>query len=98
MTLEKILEDFRKQFDELGLKSPKGSMPGLERELIVDYFRKAFAKHIAHLDEKLAGLDQQPTLCGKCELNGKLCKECYANRRANNTLKAARSLLKESPL
>lgn len=33
-------DDFRNQFDELGLKPPKNSMPGLERELIIDYWRK----------------------------------------------------------
>lgn len=30
---------FRKQYDELGLKAPKNSMPGAERELIIWYFR-----------------------------------------------------------
>lgn len=39
--IDKIMEDeFRKQFDELGLKPPKGSMPNLEREMIIDYWRK----------------------------------------------------------
>ncbi len=28
----------------------------------------------------------EPTLCGKCNLNGPLCEECYANRRANTCL------------
>lgn len=32
-------EEFRKQFDELGLKPPKNSMKGLERELIINYWR-----------------------------------------------------------
>ncbi len=38
---EAVVEEFGKQFDELGMKPPKNSMPGLERELIKDYFRKA---------------------------------------------------------
>lgn len=33
-------DEFRKQFDELGLKFPKNSMKNLERELILDYWRK----------------------------------------------------------
>lgn len=37
---EKGEEKFRKQFDELGLKQPKNSMKNLERELIIDYWRK----------------------------------------------------------
>jgi len=41
ITIEDLEEDFRKQFDELKLKPPKNSMPGLERELIIDYWRKA---------------------------------------------------------
>lgn len=31
-------------------------------------------------------LRKSSTLCGKCNLGGKLCKECYANRRANSLL------------
>ena len=34
-------DEFRKQYDELGLKAPKNSMPGMERELIIDFWRKA---------------------------------------------------------
>lgn len=39
---EEIAEDFRTQFDELSLKPPKNSMKNLERELIIDYWLKAF--------------------------------------------------------
>lgn len=45
-TVEEIATLFRVQFDELGLKPPKGkSMHGLERELIVDYWRKALTTY-----------------------------------------------------
>jgi len=44
-----IEEDFRKQYDELGLKPPKNSMPNLEREIIIDYWRK----HINELQTEL---------------------------------------------
>jgi len=40
-TIDKRVEEFGKQFDELGMKPPKNSMPGLERELLKDYMRKA---------------------------------------------------------
>ena len=39
-TVEEIADDFRKQFDELGLKPPKNSMKNIERELIIDYWMK----------------------------------------------------------
>lgn len=45
-TLERIEETFRKEFDELGLKPPKGSISGLERELIIDYWRKAITQAV----------------------------------------------------
>lgn len=35
---------------------------------------------------KAEALRRGPTLCGNCNLNGPLCEECYANRRANSTL------------
>lgn len=44
MNIEKTEEQFRKQFDELGLKPPKDSMPNLERELIIDFWRKALTQ------------------------------------------------------
>lgn len=33
-------EQFRKEFDELGLKAPKNSMKNLEREIIIDFWFK----------------------------------------------------------
>ena len=36
-------EKFRKEYDKLGLKSPKNSMKNLERELIIDYWRKVIS-------------------------------------------------------
>ena len=50
-SVEAICDDFRKQFDELGLKAPKKSMPGLERELIVDYWRKVLHSHTQAVKE-----------------------------------------------
>ena len=40
-TNEEIVEEFGNQFDELNMKPPKNSMPGLERELLKDFMRKA---------------------------------------------------------
>lgn len=37
-----IAEEFRKKYDELGLKSKKRSMPGIERELILKFFKPYF--------------------------------------------------------
>ena len=39
-SVEEIVGEFAKQFDELSMKPPKNSMPGLERELLKDYLRK----------------------------------------------------------
>ena len=36
-----VVEEFGNQFDELNMKPPKNSMPGLERELLKDFMRKA---------------------------------------------------------
>ena len=40
-TIEQAVEEFGNQFDELNMKPPKKSMPGLERELLKDFMRKA---------------------------------------------------------
>jgi len=40
-TIEQAVERFGNQFDELKMKSPKNSMPGLERERLKDLMRKA---------------------------------------------------------
>ena len=40
-SVEERVEEFGKQFDELKMKPPKKSMPGLERELLKDFMRKA---------------------------------------------------------
>ena len=40
-TIEQAVEEFGNQFDELNMKSPKNSMPGLERELLKDFMRKS---------------------------------------------------------
>jgi hypothetical protein len=43
------------------------------------------AARIEALTEALTLLPENygPTLCGECNLVGDLCRECYANRRAN---------------
>jgi len=50
---EEIREEFRKQFDELKLKPPKGSIKNLERELILDYWLKIRRGAIAERDEEI---------------------------------------------
>lgn len=52
--------------------------------------REEFRKEIV---EAVEGMALSPTLCGKCNLNGKLCKGCYANRRANKVLNDILALL-----
>jgi hypothetical protein len=51
--------EFRVQYDELGLKQPKNSMKNLERELIIDYWRKvsteAYRQALLDLREGLPG-------------------------------------------
>ena len=39
--IEKSVDEFGNQFDELNMKPPKNSIPGLERELLKDFMRKA---------------------------------------------------------
>jgi len=51
-SVEEVVYNFGKQFDELKMKPPKNSMPGLERELIKDFMRKALtAERTALLTE-----------------------------------------------
>jgi len=51
-TIEQAVEEFGDQFDELNMKPPKNSMPGLERELLKDFMRKALtADRLALLTE-----------------------------------------------
>ena len=42
-TVEEVVTDFGKQFDALKMKPSKKSMPGLERELLKDFMRKALS-------------------------------------------------------
>ena len=50
--VEEIVEEFRNQFDELGLKPPKNSMKNLERELIVNYWVNALTTHTKEVREQ----------------------------------------------
>jgi hypothetical protein len=64
--LDAIEQEFRKQFDELGLKPPKNSMPNLERELIIDYWRKACKQLI-----------EAEVLRGKLEAVKEMYRRCW---------------------
>ena len=44
LSVEEVANDFGKQFDELKMKPPKNSMPGLERELLKDFMRKSLTE------------------------------------------------------
>lgn len=50
-------------------------------------------KAIAEMKNIITKNEQAPTLCGECNLNGPLCKECYANRRANSVLSSVLTVL-----
>jgi len=39
--IDTVVENFGVQFDELKMKPPKGSMPGMERELLKWFLREA---------------------------------------------------------
>jgi len=56
-SVEEKVEEFGKQFDELKMKPPKKSMPGLERELLKDFMRKALTA------EREAGARQERQKC-----------------------------------
>lgn len=85
-TQEVMEEEFRKQYDELGLKPKKPSMGGLEREIIIDYWRKALTTIAdkARSEEKkrwLAG-----NVCHSCGEDIKdstgltdTCGDCFSN-------------------
>jgi len=84
-TIEQAVEEFGNQFDELNMKPPKNSMPGLERELLKDFMRKALtADRLALLTELRACelLDDKRNRAGKC----KMCKE---RTKGHNTLARA---------
>ena len=51
-SVEEVVDNFGKQFDALKMKPSKKSMPGLERELLKDFMRKALtADRLALLTE-----------------------------------------------
>jgi len=60
--IEERAEQFRKEYDELGLKPPKNSMKNLERELIIDYWRKVASEAYQRGEDDLVRKIQS----GKC--------------------------------
>lgn len=44
------------------------------------------AETLRKVEEIINASTLGPTLCGNCNLNGPLCINCYANRKANNAL------------
>jgi len=76
-TIEQAVEEFGNQFDELNMKPPKNSMPGLERELLKDFMRKALQAQrdagyqqclleIKHEQRKLLDGFSHPKDCAMC--------------------------------
>jgi len=57
---DNIVEEFRIQFDELGLKSPKDSMKNMERELIVNYWENVLKQALAEERERVRGIIDEP--------------------------------------
>jgi len=77
-SVEEVVYNFGKQFDELKMKPPKNSMPGLERELIKDFMRKALtADRTALLTELSEWAEAEPTI------NDLILKERLLNRINN---------------
>jgi hypothetical protein len=57
LSVEEVVDNFGKQFDELKMKPSKKSMPGLERELLKDFMRKALtAEREAGREEERANI------------------------------------------
>ncbi len=50
-TKEEVGSEFRKQYDELGLKPPCVSMLNLERELILDFWLKTRLSDLESIEE-----------------------------------------------
>ena len=70
-TIEQAVEEFGNQFDELNMKPPKNSMPGLERELLKDFMRKTLqAQRDAGAEEERENwksvLDADSCECDNC--------------------------------
>ena len=56
-SVEEVVDNFGKQFDALKMKPSKKSMPGLERELLKDFMRKALtAEREAGREEERANI------------------------------------------
>ncbi len=64
-------------------------------EELKSFIKSLLSAQRTRLIEEVEGIRLEPTLCGNCNLNGKLCKECYANRRANSSLDAIIERIKE---
>jgi hypothetical protein len=83
--IEREVEEFRRQFDELGLKPPKNSMPGLERELIIDYWRKVVTR-IQQETERKVREEVQKELVQRYWLKPERSKKDVAKDNAWNDL------------
>jgi len=61
LSVEEVVDNFGKQFDELKMKPSKKSMPGLERELLKDFMRKALTADrlalLTELEESIQTID-----------------------------------------
>lgn len=91
-----IEERFRKEFDELKLKPPQNSMPNLERELIIDFWRKAIKSEIEkHYISKQAVLEALETLttrhCDRWKEDEDMCIKsgCKDNRETATQIKSS---------
>jgi len=52
-THKQVEAEFRTQYDELGLRPKKPTIKNLERELIIDYWRKALTLHEQAVQERV---------------------------------------------
>lgn len=66
---------------------------GIDCSALISTVSSLLEQQKAEIVEQVKVLIKQPTLCGNCNFAGELCKECYANRRANSTLSDVLALL-----
>ncbi len=82
-TIQEVEDLILNEFDLLWGIAPPDSLKGERGAYIHDWLRSQIHKIAAQTLSAVVPREYEPTLCGKCNLNGKPCKECYANRRAN---------------
>lgn len=89
MNLPNTIEEVVSEFKVMIATSQNSEWRDRMTKWLTNRLTKSHQDTIRGIITEVEAMRYEPTLCGKCNLNGPLCKECYANRRANTALESA---------